>query len=66
MQTYTNPVGLETMSLLTLLPFLGRDFVVLNSWCSYLGPVTKLFKGGDGAFQRKRDREGVGVIAKRS
>ena len=33
-RTYTNPVGLaglEIMSFLTLWPFLGTDFVVLNS-----------------------------------
>jgi hypothetical protein len=54
------------MSLLTLRPFLGIDFVVLDSWCSYLGPATKSFKGGDCAFQSKRDGEGVGIIAKRS
>ena len=68
LRTYTNPVGFETMSLLTLRPFFGIGLVdVLGLKSSYLGPATTGSSvAGLGAFQSKRDGEGVGIIAKRS
>ena len=65
--TYTKPVGLETMSLLTLRPFFGSARVpVLPVMSSYRGPATTFSGGAGGAFQSKRDGEGVGIIDKRS
>ena len=62
-RTYTNPVELEAISLLTLRPFLGIGLIVVNSWYSYLDPATNW---GDEAFESTRDEEDVGIIAKRS
>ena len=66
-KTYTKPVGFDTMSLLTLRPFLGIALVpVLAFMSSYLGPATTFSGGGEGALQSSRDGEGVGIMAKRS
>jgi hypothetical protein len=65
---YTKPVGVETMSLLTLLPFFGIALILAVSSSSYLGPATESLLEGGEALQpeRNRDGEGVGIMDKRS
>ena len=62
-------MGLETMSLETLLPFFGMALILAVSNSSYLGPATGSSGGGGGGgegLQSKRDGEGVGIMDKRS
>ena len=64
-------MGLETMSLVTLLPFFGMALILALSNSSYLGPAMESVSGGGGGgggegLQSKRDGEGVGIMDKRS